>query len=210
MNGLLTNLLYFGVSLYLLYLWVQDYQKQKKAQSILPQTLPGATPASRNIILIGIAGALFLLLLETAGEIGLGLDQQQTTLPWAMLFSLIAASIIEEIIFRGYCIVDGRGPGLLWLSAIGFSLLFVLIHPYLWIIGGDQGLKIPGIPSIALSLTEKTLFTSLFLFLSSLWFYWLRFNRWNPRKSLLPCFAAHLVGNLSVFFIKWAQGFIEF
>ena len=210
MNGLLPNLLYFGVSLYLLFLWVQDYQKQKAARSSLPQTLPGATPAPGFIIGVGMAGALLLLLAETTGEIVLGLDQEQSTLPWVMLFSLMAAALVEEIIFRGYFLVEKRGPGMLWLSVIGFSFLFVLIHPYLWIIGEGQGLTIPGLPLISPNLSSKSLFTSLFLFLSSLWFYWLRLNRWNPQKSLLPCFAAHLVGNLGVFVIKWIQGFIEF
>lgn len=210
MDSFISNLVYFGASLYLLSLWWQDYQKHQGEPSADPRALPGAHSSPRGVILLGIAGALFLLGMETLGEITLALVEDQSTLAWYLLFSLVAAAFIEEIIFRGYLVIQNRGPVILWLSAIGFSLLFVVIHPYLWEVGGEGGLKIPGLPSLALEVNLKTIFTSLFLFSNSLWFYWLRFNRWNPRRSLIPCFAAHLAGNLGVFGVKLAQGYIQF
>jgi hypothetical protein len=35
-----------------------------------------------------------------------------------------------------------------------------------------------------------------------------RFYRWNPAHSLLPCIAAHAAKNLGVIGIKAAQGFL--
>jgi hypothetical protein len=48
----------------------------------------------------------------------------------------------------------------------------------------------------------------LLLFLNSIWFYTLRFCKWNPRHSLLPCFAAHIASNVMVFVVKLAQGHV--
>jgi hypothetical protein len=44
------------------------------------------------------------------------------------------------------------------------------------------------------------------LFVGSLWFYAVRFARFNPQRSLLPCFAAHAAKNLGVIIIKLLQG----
>ena len=54
----------------------------------------------------------------------------------------------------------------------------------------------------------KSLWTLLLLFLNSLWFYWMRFSKWNPNRSLLPCFVAHIASNLGVFFVKLVQGHV--
>ena len=51
-------------------------------------------------------------------------------------------------------------------------------------------------------------FSTLMVFLGSLWFYAMRFQPANPGRSLIPCIVAHLVKNLGVVVIKAAQGFV--
>ena len=62
---------------------------------------------------------------------------------------------------------------------------------------------------LRLSLTPKSIFSTSILFFNSLWFYFVRFFRMNPYRSLLPCFAAHFTSNLGVFAIKALQGKVE-
>ena len=56
---------------------------------------------------------------------------------------------------------------------------------------------------------EKQVITLIFEFLTAVWLYLARFNPLNPTRSLLPCFMGHIVRNLAVFGIKWAQGFVS-
>lgn len=209
MDDSLTSILYFGVALYVFWLWSKDYRLQKE-QGPQPQALPGATSATLPIILYGVIGALLLLGLETGGEIVFGYHTEQTTISAFFLFSMLAAAIVEEVIFRGYLVVRRKGTAILVLSILGFSLFFTLIHPYLWEIQKEEGAGLFGITGIAFNLSGKALFSSAFIFLNSLWFYYLRFAPSNPERSLLPCFAAHFAGNLGVFLVKAAQGYVEF
>ncbi len=209
MEDSLTNILYFGIALYVLWLWSKDYRLQKE-KGPQPRALPGATSVALPIILFGILGAFALLALETGGEIIFGYHTEQTTISAFFLFSMLAAAIVEEVIFRGYLVVREKGKAALILSIIGFSLFFTLIHPYLWEVPKEEGSGLFGITGITLNLSGKALFSSTFIFLNSLWFYYLRFAPANPHRSLLPCFAAHFVGNLGVFLVKAVQGYVEF
>ena len=114
----------------------------------------------------------------------------------------MAAAFGEELVFRGYLVVANHGRAWLVVSVVLFSLLFAVLHPFLWEWPGDgEGLVI--------HLDRKGIFSTAFVFVGSLWFYAVRFFSLNPRRSLLPSIAAHLAMNLGVFLIKLAQGFVS-
>jgi len=196
-------LLVFVGALYLAKLWLEDYRADKSGQPH-PKALPGATGTSMKAILAAAAGALLLVAVETAGELALGVSGEQTDIAALFLLAMLGAGILEEVVFRGYLVVTGKGQGLLILSIIGFSLLFSLLHYqyYLEIDEGETG------TAVILTLDSKSLWSLLLLLLNSLWFYTVRFFKWNPRHSLLPCFAAHIASNLGVFLVKLAQGHV--
>jgi len=199
------TLLYLGAAGYLGYLFFRDYESHQKGNAH-PNALPGATPASRSLILAGALGGVLLVLLETAGEYGLGISGRQSTIPvWAIL-PLLAAALLEEIIFRGYLVVTTKGRGWLYGSILLFSALFALVH-FHWLT------KVEGEGAIlfgyALSLTKEAVWWTLLLFLNSVWFYALRFVPQNRQRSLLPCIVAHAAGNLSVYLVKFFQGYVQ-
>jgi len=107
--------------------------------------------------------------------------------------------VIEEVLFRGYLVIEHRGRALLWAGAVGVSFLFALLHPFLWEWNG-RGLTV--------HFSAKAWFSTAVLFLTSLWFYTVRFFRLNPQRSLLPCFVAHATRNLGVLVIKYVEGFV--
>jgi membrane protease YdiL (CAAX protease family) len=162
--------------------------------------LPGATAAPRRALVIAVAGALMLLAAETFGERSLGLAAQQSRMTWLFaLYSVAAAPVVEELIFRGYIVIESRGHGAMWAGAVAASAVFALLHPFLWR-WDDAG--------FALTPTAKGWFSTAAIFAGSLWFYAARLAAWNPRRSLLPCFAAHAAKNLGVAAIKAATGFM--
>ncbi len=190
-------LLMILAGLYLAKLWRDDC-RAAAAGHPHSNALPGATPASPRIITIAIAGALVLLAVETWGEIRLGIAAEQSQMTALFGLYTLSAALIEEVIFRGYLVIPNRGAALRWSGIIAASLLFAVLHPFLW--KWENGLVwTPGI---------KGWFSTGMIFLGSLWFYTLRFTAWNPQRSLLPCFAAHLAKNAGVIAIKAHQGFL--
>ncbi len=195
------SLLLLGIALYLFRLWWADYQFWQRGK---PNTgsLPGATSAPLWWILIGAAGALLLAGIETGGEYALGVVNQQSTVTFFALFTFIAAGFYEELIFRGYIYYDRKGPRLFVFSIIAASLVFALLHFQYYIEQPEDG-------GWFIRLDAKSLWTLTLLMANSLWFYYLRFSRHNPHRSLLPCFIAHITSNCAVFAIKAAQGFVQ-
>lgn len=192
------QLLFIGVIAYLFHLWLSDLRQQRQGTPN-PKALHGATPCKTWIAVLGILGALLILALETAGEIYLNISSEQKDITILYGLLTLAAPIGEEIIFRGYLVIDRKGPGILILSIILFSIIFTLCHPFLWTWENS---------ALQLHFTSKAWFTSAILLLNSLWFYALRFNPWNHQKSLIPCFSAHIASNLGVVVIKALQGHI--
>lgn len=186
-----------GAGAYVARLWWGDL-RHARAGAPHPAALPGATPAPGRAHVIAIAGALFLLAVETGGEIRLHLAGQQSTMTALFAAYTLVAAVIEEIIFRGYLVANRWGAAVRWLGIVGASVLFALLHPFLW--QWDE--------HFALTLTTKGAFSTAMVFLASLWFYTVRFARWNPAQSLAPCIAAHAAKNLGVIAIKAAQGFL--
>ena len=198
MNFLSTNdwmggLLYGAAALVVLYLWRSDWRHGRT------NGFPGASGAPLRVLLIAGLGGVALTLLETIGEALLGLTAEQTELAVFALVPLLAAAVIEEIVFRGYLVVQNRGTAWLWGSVVGFSLIFALIHPYLW--SWEEG-------ALSLEWTTKAVFSTVLVFANSLWFYAVRFSFGNDGRSLLPCFIAHGASNFSVWAIKGFQGFL--
>lgn len=182
---------------YLGKLWWHDCQLAR-AGVPNPQALPGATPAPKRALWLAVAGSLFLLAGETWGEYALGVTAEQSTLTALFALHTLGAAVLEELIFRGYLVIDQRGRGWRWLGIVGASAIFALLHPFLW----------SSEPGFHFTFTLKGAFSTGAAFIFSLWFYYTRFARWNPGQSLLPCIAGHAAKNLGVIAIKAAQGFL--
>ena len=190
-------LLMIGAGVYIGWLWWEDMQSALR-EKVNPQALPGAVPTNRKAIIIACLGSLLLLAGETFGEYQLGVVAEQSHITVLFALNTLVAPIIEEIIFRGYMVINNRGRAIRWIGIVLASAIFAMLHPFLWV--WDDGL--------VLTLTTKGAFSTIAAFTFSLWFYRVRFNRWNPSHSLLPCFAAHATKNLGVIMIKAAQGFL--
>jgi membrane protease YdiL (CAAX protease family) len=193
-------LLYVGVAAYVGYMYWGDYQSNQASEQPDPRGMPGATSASWGLYGIGVIGALLILAAETGGEIALGIASEQSEMVWYFVFAILGAGIVEEVIFRGYLVVDSKGRAALIGSCVGFSLIFAIIHGHFW--SNEEG------QAFAWTFTTKAFFTTGILLANSLWFYALRFGSWNKNRSLFPCMLAHAASNFGVFAVKWAQGFV--
>ena len=193
-------LLYVGVAAYVGYMYWGDYQSNQASEQPDPRGMPGATSASWGLYGIGVIGALLILAAETGGEIALGITSEQSEMVWYFVFAILGAGIVEEVIFRGYLVVDSKGRAALVGSCVGFSLIFAIIHGHFW--SNEEG------QAFAWTFTTKAFFTTGILLANSLWFYALRFGQWNKNRSLFPCMLAHAASNFGVFAVKLAQGFV--
>lgn len=199
MDNPLVLLALIGVVIYVGYLWLGDY---RAAQSGAPRegALPGATRAPARAIWLAVAGSVALLGIEVAGEYRLGIVDAQTTMTWLFALYALFAAFGEEVMFRGFVVVERRGRALLLASVVAGSLVFALLHGH-WYESGDDGFRV---------LTDgKSLFSTTMLFLGSLWFYAVRFWGLNPQHSLIPCVAAHLAKNVGVIAVKLSQGHVS-
>jgi membrane protease YdiL (CAAX protease family) len=199
MNSPLLLVLMTAAGLYVGKLW-RDDRRAARASRPNPNALPGATDASRSAIVIAVVGALVILGAETFGESALGLAAQQSQMTWLFAFySMVAAPLIEEIIFRGWLVIEHRGATTMWAGVAGASVIFAALHPFLWQ-WDDAG--------FAWTFSAKGWFSTAAVFATSLWLYVARLAKWNASRSLLPCFAAHAAKNLGVVAIKAATGFM--
>jgi membrane protease YdiL (CAAX protease family) len=195
----LLPLLLIGASVWLARGWVSDY-RAALAGKPNGKPFPGATPVSAIAVALASVGALFILAAETGGEhvLGVSAEQSKVTILFAF-YSICAAPVIEEVLFRGYLVIENRGRLVLWAGVVGVSLLFAVLHPFLWKWNGH---------GLTLHFGAKPWFSTAMVFVVSLWFYTVRFFRLNPQQSLLPCFVAHATKNLGVFAVKYVQGFV--
>ena len=192
-------LLLLGASIWLARRWLMDYHAALAGKPS-ERPLPGSTPASGRAVAVASFGALCILAAETGGEHFLGLSAEQSSMTALFgLYSILGAPIIEEVIFRGYLVIEDRGRLALWAGVVGISLLFALLHPFLWE-SNEKGLTV--------LFNGKAWFSTATIFAGSLWFYTVRFFGLNPQRSLLPCFVAHATRNLGVFAIKYVEGFV--
>lgn len=195
----LLSLLMTAAALYLGKLWRDDV-RSARAGAENPRAFPGATPAPARAVWIAVAGALLILTGETVGEVMLGIAAQQSRMTAAAaLYAVAGAPIIEELVFRGWIVVEHRGRTAMWLGAIAASGLFAILHPFLWK-WDDAG--------FGFQLEMKGWFSTATVLAMSLWLYAARLAEWNPQRSLLPCFAAHAAKNLGVVAVKATAGFL--
>jgi len=189
-----------AAGLYAAWLWWDDFRAAQAGRPN-PRGLPGALPAPVLACAVAAIGALLLTAAETWGELRLGLSGQQSKMTVLFGGYTLVAAFVEELIFRGFIVIQGRGAAVRWAGVLGASVLFAALHPFLWAWDHDQPLH--------LTLTAKGWFSTGAVFANSLWFYAMRFSaRLNPKASLLPCVAAHASKNIAVFAIKAAQGFV--
>lgn len=193
----------FAGAIYLAKLWLDDL-KLWRAGNPNPRGLPGATTASLAACAVAVVGAVLLVGVETAGEIGLGVSSEQSDITAIFLLAMLAAGFLEEVVFRGYFVISDRGKSILYASIVGFSALFALLHVQYYTEVPEDG----SWTDFSFAITAKSSWTLLILFLNSLWFYTVRFFPLNPTHSLLPCIFAHMASNLAVFFVKLAQGHV--
>lgn len=199
MNHPLALVLLIAAGWYAGKLWWHDWRAARNGTGNA-QALPGAADAPRRIVVIGVAGAIGCVAVETAGEQFLGIASGQSRMTWLFaLYSITSAPILEELIFRGWLVVENRGRATMWAAAAGASLLFALLHPFLWAWGSA---------GFAVTLTLKGWFSTGMAFVTSLGLYALRLGSWNPQRSLLPCFVAHAAKNLAVVLVKASTGFM--
>lgn len=199
----LLAILVFAGALYLFKLWLDDL-KAGQAGEVKAGALPGAFPASVTAMVIAAAGALALVGVETAGEIALGVSAEQSDITAIFLLAMLGAGIIEEVVFRGYLVITNRSRAILIGSIVGFSLLFALLHYQYYTDTPEGGTW----RDMTLAIDAKAAWSLLLLFFNSLWFYSVRFFKWNPQQSLLPCFVAHVSSNAGVFLVKLLQGHV--
>ncbi len=203
-----------AVGLYVLHLWIQDYRAALNDQPSA-QALPGAAPTTPTACFIAAAGAVLLLIVETFGEIRLGISAEQTEITLLFGVYTLIAAFIEELIFRGYIVVEGRGKALRWAGIVGASVLFAGLHPFLWSwdMGSSAMWQVFMIwrwsEWLTWDFSTKGVFSTAILFVSSLWFYTVRFASFNRTHSLLPCIVAHGTKNLGVIAVKGYQGFVS-
>lgn len=200
--------LFCVISLWLARMWIREARENPQGGS----ALPGASSCPWKAVIIAVAGTLVLLALETWGEIHLGISAEQKDVSWLALPMFAAAAFTEEVIFRGYLVIERRGNVLRWASIILFSLIFALIHDHLWSFEMPEdrsaGMLVAIYEGFSLNLSLKGFFSTGFIFVGALWFYFVRFFKWNPQASLLAPVAAHLVKNVAVFAIKLVQGHV--
>lgn len=197
-SELVAILAVMGAAVYLANAWVSDYRASQGAVTP-PGALPGAVSCPVHAVWVGVIGAVALVGLETVGEYVLDIHHEQQSITVLFLGAMVGAAFIEELVFRGYLLVQKKGRAALIGSILGFSLIFSLLHPYLWE-WTDSG--------FALTLGVMGAFSTAFVFIKSVWFYTLRVFPLNPRRSLLPCIAAHIAANVAVFVIKAVQGHV--
>ncbi len=206
------NLLAFAAGVYLFHLWWSDTRAKRHAvptgMDRSHGTLPGTTSASALSCLLAAIGAIGIIAFVTLLEIHFEVQHAQSSISGWFLPAMLGAAVTEEIVFRGYLVVTHKGNRWLLASILFCSLLFALIHPYLWV----QSSEDPGVwdwlTGWRLRWELQPVLATLSIFTLSLWFYAVRFWPLNPTRSLLPCFSAHASANLVVFIIKFVSGHI--
>ena len=202
------SILSFGIAAYLFYMWYGDYRHFSKTGAFRKGAFAGATTAPTKLIYIAVVSALILLAIVSFAEKITGASGEQTSVAPFALISWIGAGFVEELIFRGYLVVENKGKAILLMSVFFFSLIFALGHPFLWDYTVENGASIlSGVWKF--NPTLQAMIATLSVFACSLLFYSLRFLPMNKNRSILPCISAHVAYNCGVFATKLVQGFVQ-
>ena len=186
-------ILAFALGLCVLAAWYGEFRLRRRT-GVPEKFWPGTTLAPAAAYLIAASGALLITVGEASVEMRFDVSTSQSQLPLIALLGLVGAAVTEEAVFRGFIAPSHLAGWKLLCLILGGSALFAVIH----------------IDFLNFNLhDEKQWITLIFEFLTAIWLYLARFNPLNPTRSLLPCFMGHIVRNLAVFGIKWAQGFVS-
>jgi uncharacterized protein len=198
-----------GAGVFLFWIWYRDMQSNRASPTgEIAHSLPGATMASFRWCLIASLGAILIVIGIFALEKGFNIEDQQSRIRFLFLLPMLGAAITEEVVFRGYLVIRNRGHVMLVASIVFFSILFTLIHPYLWVHSMDKPTGIEWITSLRINISTYSMVSTASIFILSLWYYYVRFSKENPSQSLLPSFYAHTCANLTVFIIKITSGYV--
>ena len=197
----------FAASAWLFKMWLGDLSDFRKTGVGRRGEFPRARPASKWLAWLGVFVGLWILAGITIAEIATGEVGAQTKVSCLALLSWVGAAFIEELIFRGYLVIDHHGEFVLWLGVLFFSFIFTVFHPFFWDYTIPDGGSVFD-ASFTFNFTAKALRDSANVFGSSVVFYALRFCPQNKMRSLIPCIAAHLTYNVGVFCVKAFQGFV--
>jgi len=186
-------ILAFALGLCVLAAWYGEFRLRRKTGAA-EGFWPGTTLAPAAAYFMAASGALLITIAEAGVETRFDVSTTQSHLPLIALLGLIGAAITEEAVFRGFAAPSHFSGRKLLCLILGGSAVFAALHiDFLDFNPHD----------------EKQVITLLFEFVTAVWLYFARFNPLNPTRSLLPCFMGHIVRNLAVFGIKWAQGFVN-
>src|SRR3569833_566076 len=83
-------------------------------------------------LVVAVVGAWLILAIETWGEIRLGVSGEQSNMTVLFALYTLCAAFVEEVVFRGFIVIDGKGVAVRWVSIFAASLLFAALHPFLW------------------------------------------------------------------------------
>jgi len=186
-------LLAFALGLCVFAAWYGEFRQRRRAGAA-EGFWPGTTLAPAAAYFVAATGALLITVAEAGVEMRYEVTASQSHLPLIGLLGLVGAAVTEEAVFRGFAAPSHFAGRKLLLLILGGSSVFALIHVDLLNFNLHD---------------EKQVITLVFEFLTAVWLYLARFNPLNPTRSLLPCFMGHIVRNLAVFGIKWAQGFVN-
>lgn len=197
------------LTLYVGKLWVADFRRNVPLSE---KEFPGTGKCSGKLVGVGILAGLLLLACETFGESLLGVSSEQSTIKFYSLAALLSAAFYEELIFRGYFVVNRFGRNASIGFAVLFSVIFAILHPFIWNFEIGENAAVYEIAKWGWTwdFSLKALFSTGMKFVFSLSLYFLRLGTFNKDGSLLPCIAAHGVFNLGVYLIKLFQGFVAF
>jgi membrane protease YdiL (CAAX protease family) len=197
---MLNSILSVAAAAIVLFFWVNDFLKWKGGKPF-ERALPGATGASWKLVRLSILVSLGIAAVQILGEYALGIKGTAEPIQAYLLLPLLGAGIVEELIFRGYLVIEKKGRKTLIVSIIFFSFASALLHGHL-LAKVDYGFR--------LTLAPAAMWWTLILVINSLWWYAVRFLPVNKDKSLLPCFAGHMASTLAIFLVRAAQGCVTF
>ncbi len=172
--------------------------------------LEGATACRPAVCAAGVLCALAVLAIFTIAEYYFGVSESQTSAPFYVIVFWFSSAFVEELVFRGYFVVQNRGKTALVASIFAFSALFTLAHPFFWSYAPPDGAAEGAEKILSFHFGANAVISSLSIFSLSILFYCLRFVPQNKNRSIIPCIAAHFSYNLGVYIVKLFQGHIVF
>jgi uncharacterized membrane protein (UPF0136 family) len=165
-----------GLAAWCFWYWLRDL----RAPPADGRRFPGATQANAKVLLAAVLGSLYFLAVDLVGRHQLDLLDEAPPITALMAVFMLAWAFLEELALRGYLVIESRGPLVLLLCILGYSLATTL-------------------------LVQDSLFGKGVAFMTAMWYFALRFCRWNSARSLLPCIVAHLTTNLGLILVRVFQ-----